>query len=118
MAVHVEDEALVKGGRVGTTGFMAPEVVNSEAGTFRTGKSVKASDVWSLGVILFTMLAGRLPFVGKTDDEVYALTRKGVYKWPTEPPVSAAAKDLVARMLTMDDAQRITAAEVHNLSGL
>ena len=42
----------------GTLSFLAPEVFN---GTANAGPPL---DVWSLGVILFAILCGRLPFEG------------------------------------------------------
>jgi serine/threonine-protein kinase SRK2 len=44
-------------GKYGTPVFMAPEIWTDR------GYYGFASDVWSLGVILFTMLAGEVPFV-------------------------------------------------------
>ncbi len=48
----------------GTSYYMAPEVVKGEA------YGVKA-DMWSIGVLLYIMLSGYLPFNGKTADDVF-----------------------------------------------
>lgn len=45
---------------VGTLSYMAPEQLN--------GKAVKASDVYSLGVILFRLISGELPYKGSSPD--------------------------------------------------
>ena len=45
---------------VGTLRYMAPEQLN--------GKAIKASDVYSLGVILFRLITGKLPYKGNPSD--------------------------------------------------
>ena len=45
----------------GTIGFMAPEVVQGQPSDFK-------SDVWSIGIVLFALLASGVPFAGPTRD--------------------------------------------------
>lgn len=46
-------------GNFGDLRFKAPEIVNSESYTFK-------ADVWSLGIIMFQILTGCLPFDSET----------------------------------------------------
>lgn len=59
---------------MGTPNYMAPELTHGNGGV------TTASDVWSLGVILYEMLAGRLPFIG---DNVPSILRAVVEDEPT-----------------------------------
>jgi len=47
----------------GTAAYMAPEIA-------REGKSTKRADIYALGIILFEMLTGKLPYEGKTPYKV------------------------------------------------
>ncbi|XP_074850186.1 ribosomal protein S6 kinase alpha-3 isoform X3 [Carettochelys insculpta] len=93
-----------------TANFVAPEVLK------RQGYDA-ACDIWSLGVLLYTMLTGYTPFANGPDDtpeEILARIGSGKFSlsggyWNS---VSATAKDLVSKMLHVDPHQRLTAAQV------
>ena len=60
----------------GSPKYAAPEIIT---GTKYIGPSV---DIWSLGVILFASLTGKLPFNGKTVESTYSKVLAGVVKYP------------------------------------
>ncbi|KAJ8027449.1 Ribosomal protein S6 kinase alpha-2 [Holothuria leucospilota] len=88
-----------------TANFVAPEVLK------RQGYDA-ACDVWSLGVILYTLLAGYTPFVNRPEDSgqmILDRIQEGKYhpmqggNWEN---VSSLAKDLIKKMLHVDPYQR------------
>ena len=92
---------------VGTSYFVAPEVVSKEEGY------TEKCDMWSLGVILYMLLCGEPPFFGKTDQEIVERVVAGTYdfsnfRWGL---VSSRAKDLVKKLLVLDADERLTARE-------
>ncbi|KAI8097195.1 camp-dependent protein kinase 8, partial [Halteromyces radiatus] len=81
----------------GTPDYLAPEIIQSKG----YGKAV---DYWSLGVLIYEMLAGYPPFM---DDNQFRLYEKIVRCEPKYPDhFSPAAKDLLSNLLTTDLTRR------------
>lgn len=93
-----------------TANFVAPEVLK------RQGYDA-AVDIWSLGVLMYTMLSGRTPFAtGPEDPPAMILKRIGegnvIMEGGTWDNVTDQAKDLLKKMLHIDPGQRLSAAQV------
>ncbi|KAN0064188.1 hypothetical protein ACQY0O_003355 [Thecaphora frezii] len=84
----------------GTTGYAAPEML---AGKRYTGQEV---DVWSLGIILYALLCGALPFDDDDETVMKAKILKGEYEVPE--CISQEAKDLLNAILQLDPLKRPT----------
>ena len=98
-----QDEAA---GWVGTPAYMAPEQVRGE-------EAGPAADIYALGVVLFEMTTGRLPFIGPTVAETARMRLAGP---PPSPRALGAAIDerweaVILRCLAPDPARRFARAE-------
>ena len=85
----------------GTPYYIAPEVL--------TGVYGKECDIWSLGVCIYQLLSGQMPFDGKTQDEVFEAISAGKFKMPKH--FSDDLKDIIKKMLNVDVKKRITARD-------
>ncbi|KXJ17060.1 Ribosomal protein S6 kinase alpha-2 [Exaiptasia diaphana] len=93
-----------------TANFVAPEVLKKQGYD-------AACDIWSLGVLLYTMLSGLTPFaVGPEDQPSTILARigEGTYSLAGGPwdQASDLSKDLVRQMLHVNPRLRLTAKQV------
>jgi serine/threonine protein kinase len=94
-------QVTVDGAIVGTPAYMPPERIGSEDLDTR-------SDLFGLGVILYELLAGRLPFEGPTMVAMLAAISRGQPLPLAEaaPQVPAAVTSLVMRLIAHDKADR------------
>jgi serine/threonine protein kinase/formylglycine-generating enzyme required for sulfatase activity len=111
LAIH-ESELTVREGEVaGTFGYMAPEQIRG-----RTKRVDGRTDIWSLGVILYELLSGRLPFGGvsrpSTSAEYYALLSEAIEENDPEPlrtfvpELSRELEDICLRCLEKEKRHR------------
>ena len=86
------------GAIVGTLGYMSPEQLRGQSADAR-------SDVWALGIVLYEMLAGRLPFRGATGFEMSST----ILQSPADPlPLSVPVRlrAIVERCLQKEPGRR------------
>ncbi|KAM0527237.1 hypothetical protein ACHAPS_002914 [Verticillium nonalfalfae] len=84
----------------GSPHYAAPELLKNKH--YRGDRA----DVWSMGVILYAILAARLPFDDPDIRVLLARTKKGIYEMPEF--LSPEAKDLICRMLQVNPDIRIS----------
>ncbi|XP_055389418.1 ovarian-specific serine/threonine-protein kinase Lok [Condylostylus longicornis] len=88
----------------GTPLYVAPEILL----TGGRGSYTEKVDIWSLGVVLFTMLSGTLPFSDDYGTPATEQIRRGDFKFnhPSWKNVSSTAKKFIIEMLTVDPFRR------------
>ena len=79
---------------------MAPEIIIDK------GYEGFFVDVWSLGVLLFAMLCGTVPFKASNLDDLHKLILKGDFNFPNE--LSQEAQALVKGMIQLEPKSRLT----------
>ncbi|NXN17901.1 DCLK3 kinase, partial [Indicator maculatus] len=93
----------------GTPTYVAPEILAEK------GYGLEV-DMWAAGVILYILLCGFPPFRSQERDqeELFQIIQLGHYEFlsPYWDNISAAAKDLITRLLIVDPQKRYTARQV------
>ncbi|XP_069696005.1 serine/threonine-protein kinase par-1-like [Periplaneta americana] len=72
----------------------------------------KPSDMWALGVVLFTMLYGQFPFYDSSPTQLFSKIKAADYSIPSDGRVSESTIALIHRLLVLEPQQRMTASEV------
>merc|ERR1719478_674662 len=88
----------------GTLAYVAPEVLDKSY----TSKC----DLWSLGVVIFILLVGYMPFAGSESHQVQMIRQgKCTYRKESWAKVSKEASAFIGRLLLVDPIKRLSAEE-------
>lgn len=87
----------------GSPFYIAPEIIMNQ-------KYDKAVDIWSMGIILYAISAGNLPFMSDNIQLVYKMITLMEPKYPKN--FSLELIDLLQKMMNKDPKQRITIEEI------
>ncbi|KAB7508032.1 Serine/threonine-protein kinase 40 [Armadillidium nasatum] len=90
----------------GSPAYISPDVLS--------GKPYlgKPSDMWALGVVLYTMLYGQFPFYHKHHQELFKLIKAVQYSIPNDGGVKSDTLEIIQSLLSLDPLKRATASQV------
>ncbi len=92
----------------GSPSYMAPEIVNKQK------YIAQYSDIWSLGVLLYSMLYGRFPFKAKTQNELFQKINEAQVEFPNEIEINDKIKILLKKIFVIIPTQRPSLQEILN----
>ena len=84
----------------GTPNYIAPEILEK-----KNGHSYEV-DIWSLGVVAYTMLFGKPPFETSDVKQTYKRIKMNSYTFPENIKVDPSAKKLISSILNLDPSKR------------
>ena len=84
----------------GTPNYIAPEILDG-----KTGHSYEV-DIWSLGVIIYTLIIGKPPFETRDVKTTYKRIKMNAYSFPESAIISDSAKNLITQILVTDPSKR------------
>ena len=98
---YLETQAAEKGAAVGSVHYMSPEQAKGQAVDAR-------SDIYSLGVVMYEMLTGRMPYTGETAQEVALqhVSSTPVKPHVLNPDISPELEAITVRAMSWDIRQR------------
>jgi len=94
----------------GSLHYVAPELLKNHPYD-------ESADIWSVGVIIYFLLAGYLPFHNKDQNELFKVIRLGKYTFDSKywSGVSTEATSLIVHLLEVDPTTRYTATQALQL---
>lgn len=103
---HLMNENNLLKDQRGSPAYISPDVLS--------GKPYlgKPSDMWALGVVLFTMLYGQFPFYDSIPQELFKKIKAADFQLPQDGRVSGITSSLVKELLLLDPSKRLTASKV------
>merc|ERR1719331_425842 len=90
----------------GSPAYISPDVLSGKP------YAGKPSDMWALGVVLFTMLYGQFPFYDNAPHELFQKIKIADYTLPDDGRVSEDTKSLIRKLLITNPKERMTASQV------
>ncbi|KAK6327876.1 hypothetical protein J4Q44_G00035220 [Coregonus suidteri] len=103
-ANHYTDRSALMNTFCGSVAYTAPEILLSRK------YNGEQADLWSLGVILYAMVTGKLPYHEKHPRKLVQLIRKEL---PFHQPVSLGCQDLIKKLLQWQPPARLPLAQVN-----
>lgn len=104
-AIQLPGTATMRQTFCGTLDYISPEMAQGEYYGIHT-------DNWSIGILVFELLTGSLPFVRVNVFDVMSQSAFGLINYPEE--MSPVAKDFISRLLNQDPLKRMTLPEAIN----
>nr|XP_008515745.1 PREDICTED: serine/threonine-protein kinase 40 isoform X3 [Equus przewalskii] len=103
---HLVSEGDLLKDQRGSPAYISPDVLSGRP--YRG----KPSDMWALGVVLFTMLYGQFPFYDSIPQELFRKIKAAEYTIPEDGRVSENTVCLIRKLLVLDPQQRLAATDV------
>jgi len=104
-AKKIEDDKVYED-FVGTAFYLAPECTRN-----RKGWELKASDMWTIGVIAYVLMTGRPPFYGRGNKEILKKIVRCKLTFPSNVKLSGEAISFITSLIKKNTADRLTAEE-------
>ncbi|GJD07320.1 Serine/threonine-protein kinase plk-2 [Galdieria sulphuraria] len=92
----------------GTPNYIAPEILSG-----KQGHSFEV-DIWSTGVVFYTMLVGKPPFETSDVKSTYKRIKENIYSIPESLDLSTSAIELIGSILNSDPAKRLSLDEIRS----
>jgi len=104
-SIHARSDITQPNSLLGTPAYMSPELCRGK-------KADPLSDIYSLGIVLFELLSGKLPYQGDTLHELLKQHTNPSIPIPDLPSHAKECQPLINLMMAKDKRRRINAAQV------